>query len=320
MDEAFLRQARARLQRARRILVISHVRPDGDAAGSLLGMGLSLQEAGKEVQMVLEDGLPAQFGHLAGSEQVRPRPEGSFDLIAAVDCSDLSRAGGVLEGQPIPDLNLDHHATNTLFARLNLVDPSAVATAELLAEFLPWCGFPIHRPAADALLFGLVMDSLGFRTANVTPKTLRIAAGLMEAGGDLPALYYRGLVRRSFEAARYWGAGLSALQREGSIAWTALTLADRRAIGYPGRDDADLINVLTALEGIDVAIIFVEQPNGHVKVSWRSQPGFDVAEIALRFGGGGHKEAAGAEIHGALEDVRARVLEATRTLFNGNVS
>jgi phosphoesterase RecJ-like protein len=315
MDEALLQAAGGRLHAAQRILVLSHIRPDGDAVGSLLGLGLSLQSAGKDVQMVLADGLPAHFRHLAGSEQVRNQVEGTFDLVVVLDCSDLKRVGGVLNESVIPDLNVDHHPTNLNFAQVNLVEPQAVATAEMLAEYLPRLGLPVPEPVSSALLFGIITDTLGFRTANMTPKALRTAASLMEAGGDLVSLYYHGLLKRSFEAVKYWGAGISRMQREGRLVWTALTQADRQAVGYPGRDDADLINALAGLENVDVVMILVEQPKGRVKVSWRAQPGYDVAELALSFGGGGHKAAAGAEFQGTLEEVQARVLEATRTLL-----
>jgi phosphoesterase RecJ-like protein len=318
MDEALVEVAGERLQQAQSVLAVSHVRPDGDAIGSLLGLGLSLQAAGKEVQMALADGVPASFRHLAGSDKVRTKAEGDFDLIVTLDCSDLDRVGNALNGYTIPDLNVDHHPTNLNFARINLVETEAVATAEMLAIHLPGYGFPIPPPAASALLFGVITDTLGFRTSNMTPRALRVAADLMEAGGDLPALYHLGLLRRSYEAARYWGAGLSGLHREGRLVWTELTMADRQAAGYPGRDDADIINVLSSLDGIDIVVVFIEQPNGQVKVSWRSQPGFDVSQIALGFGGGGHKAAAGAEIEGSQEEVQAQVLEATRKLFTGD--
>jgi phosphoesterase RecJ-like protein len=102
------------------------------------------------------------------------------------------------------------------------------------------------------------------------------------------------------------------------MVWTSLTLSDRDAVGYGGRDDADLVNVLTSLKDTDVVLIFIEQSQDRVKVSWRAQPGFDVSKIALHFGGGGHKAAAGAEIAGTLDRVKAQVLQATKTLFDEN--
>jgi phosphoesterase RecJ-like protein len=315
-SEELLATTRAQLQAASRILIVSHLRPDGDAIGSLLGLGLALQAAGKDVQMVLSDGVPGNYRHLAGSEQIRNKPEGTFDLTVVTDSSDLNRVGPALNGVLKPDINIDHHPTNLYFARLNLVEAEAVATSEMLAKYLPRFAMPISQPVASALLTGLITDTLGFRTSNVSPDTLRVAADLMEAGADLPDLYNRALHARSFVALKYWGSGLVNLDRRERLAWTTLSLADRRAAGYPGRDDADLINLLSAIEDIDIVVLFVEQSSKRVKVSWRAQSGFDVSQIALAFGGGGHKAAAGAEIDGPLMEVQTKVLEATRNLFD----
>ncbi len=315
MDETLLKDAIQEIRLAQRILVITHIRPDGDAVGSLIGLGLSLESLNKEIQMVSPDGVPAIFRHLPGSDQVRKKGEGIFDMILVVDCSDLSRTGDALIGRPTPDVNLDHHPTNTNFARYNLVDKSAVATAEILGEYLPKFGFPVTNHVAEALLFGMITDTLGFRTTNMTPKALRISAALMEVGGDLPALYQKGLLERSFEAARYWGAGLSNLEREGKIIWATLTLEDRRLVGYQGRDDADLINLLSTINEADVVIMFIEQEDGFVKVSWRSQPAYDVSQVALSFNGGGHAAAAGANIKGDLRNIQADVITRTKTIL-----
>ncbi len=126
-------------------------------------------------------------------------------------------------------------------------------------------------------------------------------------------LYFNSLVRRTFPAAKYWGAGLSNLERADGIVWTTLTIADRKASGYTGNDDADLISVISSIDEADIAIIFVEQNKRKTKVSWRAlKPDTDVAQIASQFGGGGHKAAAGAELSGSLDQVREQVLETTR--------
>ena len=315
MDESLLHGAFDELLSAQRVLVISHIRPDGDAVGSLIGLGLSLQSLNKEVQMVSTDGIPVIFRHLAGSDQVRKQATDEFDKIVVVDCSDLKRTGDALIDKPIPDMNLDHHPTNTRFAKYNIVDETAVATAEMLAEYLPKFGIPISKQVANALLFGMITDTLGFRTFNMTSKALKISAQLMEAGGDLPRLYQRGLLNRTFEAARYWGAGLSKLERDGKIIWASLSLDDRRSVRYPGRDDADLINFLSGINETDVVIMFVEQGNGEVKVSWRSQPAYDVSQVAMHFDGGGHAAAAGASVKGDLKEIQDHVIAQTKTIL-----
>jgi bifunctional oligoribonuclease and PAP phosphatase NrnA len=302
------------LRNSQDILLLSHIRPDGDAIGSVLGLGLSLKEAGKNVQMVLPDGIPSSFRHLNGSEEILRKPSGDFQVVVVLDCADLGRMGKVIDGR-MPDLNVDHHITNQSFALLNLVEPESAATSAILANYIPKWGLPINLPVAEALLTGVISDSLGFRTSNVTPKTLEIAAMLMEHGANLPRLYNLALVQRSFEAAIFWGKGLARLQRRDRLVWAILTLEDRKASNYPGKDDADLINILSTIDDTDIAIIFVEHKDGHVKVSWRAQPGWNVAEIALQFGGGGHAAAAGADITGTLEEVQAKVLQATQTIL-----
>ena len=307
------KKIRNRVKLAQRVLVTSHIRPDGDATGSSLALGLALVDAGKQVQVVLSDGLPASFRHLPGSEKIKTRAEGQFDLIVCVDCSDLKRVGNALKGYHAPDIVIDHHSTTEAFGELNLVDPQAAATASILARFMPTWDLTITAPIAANLLTGLVTDTLGFRTSNTTPEVLRQAADLIELGADMTRLYYLSLVRRTFSATKYWGPGISNLERTDGIIWTTLTLADRKVSGYTGNDDADLISVISSIDEADIAIIFVEQNIHTTKVSWRSlKPNIDVAQIASQFGGGGHKAASGAELTGSLDNVRERVLETTR--------
>jgi phosphoesterase RecJ-like protein len=312
MNREDIQELSDRINRAERILVISHIRPDGDAVGSLIGLGLILEEMGKEVNLVLEDGVPIVFHHLTGFDKVFREATGVYDLVIVVDCSDIDRIGAILDDYGEADVNIDHHPTNTHFAKLNLVQEDAVATAEMIFEIAELLSMPITLPVAESLLTGIITDSLGFRTSNISPNALRTAAKLQEEGANLPFLYRKAMIEKSFEAIKYWGQGLSKIEKEEGLVWTSLSLEDRKLVGYSGRDDADLINVLSAIRDTDVSLVFVEQKGGSVKVSWRAQPGFDVARIALKFGGGGHKPAAGAEIKGDLDRVQEDVLEATR--------
>jgi phosphoesterase RecJ-like protein len=297
-------------------LITSHVRPDGDAIGSLIGLGLALQNAGKTVQMVLADGVPASFRFLEGSDQVRKEPDGDFDTFISVDCADFKRTGKPFESFHQPDINIDHHVTNECFGVLNLIEGKEVATAAILTKYLPAWGYEITQPIAAALLIAIITDTLGFRTSNMTPDALRQAADLMETGVNMPELYMRGLVRRSLAASRYWGAGLSGLETSDGIVWGTLTLEDRAASGYTGNDDADLINEISAIDGQKVGMIFVEQRDKHVKISWRAlQQGIDVSPVAKHFGGGGHAAAAGADIPGALGEIQPLVLKTTKEIL-----
>jgi phosphoesterase RecJ-like protein len=307
---------RERLEKSKNIVIASHVRPDGDAVGSLLGLSLALINAGKSVQMVLVDGVPGSYKHLEGSELVTKKPKGEHDTFITVDCADFKRVGKIFEDFGQVDINIDHHITNEKYGKLNLIESEEVATAAILALHLPEWGYGITKPIAAALLTGIITDTLGFRTANTNPSALRLCADLMETGVDMPDLYMRSLVKKSFVAAKYWGAGLSNMEHKDGIVWSALSLEDRKRTGYGGNDDADLINMVSAIDGHKVGMIFVAQNDNHVKISWRAlEPGVDVSQVAKHFNGGGHAAAAGADIPGTLEELQPLVLKTTRDIL-----
>jgi phosphoesterase RecJ-like protein len=313
MNAEDLSAAYACVAAATRALVITHINPDGDAVGSLLGFGLALRAAGKEVVFACADPIPDIFSFLPSFREITATPAGTFDLITAVDVSEASRMGAIGEriGRP-PDLVFDHHVTNGGFGAINLIDVTAASTAELVAELLDPLGLPLLQPVAECLLTGLVSDTLGFRTSNTTAKSLALAQKLIEAGAVLYTIYDHSLHKRSFTAVRLWADGLARIRLTDRIVWTTLTLEGRKASGYSGNGDADLINVLASVREADVAVIFVERLDGTVKVSWRSAPGIDVSALAVAYGGGGHAPAAGAEVPGTLAEVEAKVLAATK--------
>jgi phosphoesterase RecJ-like protein len=292
------RRIKDRFQASQRILITSHIRPDGDAIGSSLALALALLDAGKQVQVVLSDGIPASFEHLPGANLVETKTEGDFDLIVCVDCSEIKRIGTALPTNQAPVIVIDHHLTATEFGNINLIEPEAAATASLLTRYLSAWGLVITPPIAANLMTGLLTDTIGFRTSNTTPEVLRQAATLMEVGVDMSTIYFESLIRRTIQEAKYWGVGLSHLQCTDGILWTSLALEDRKTSGYTGNDDADLINILSSINEADIA--------------WRGlKADVDVSQIARQFNGGGHKAAAGAELSGSLEEVQQSVLTAS---------
>ncbi|HMK09466.1 MAG TPA: bifunctional oligoribonuclease/PAP phosphatase NrnA [Anaerolineales bacterium] len=305
-------RGRALLEGARLVAVVSHERPDGDAVGSMLGLVLALRRRGQQAVPVLAGGLPPRYDFLPGAVDTRADVPAEADLLVAVDCAELSRTGIPAEQlRRAVGVNVDHHPTNSRFGHVNLVEPSAVATAQILYSLSPALGLPVDREIATNYLAGIVSDTIGFRTPNVSPAVLRLAAELESLADSLPRIYDLLISRRSFAAARYWGAGLSRLERRGPLVWASLTLEDRLAAGYSGSDDADLINLLGTIDGADLSLIFIEQGGGQVKVSWRSRNGMDVSRLAQAFGGGGHEPAAGATVAGEMREVVERVVEAT---------
>ena len=311
MTDELQSQIRQAIQEVNTILLVTHKRPDGDAMGSLLGFGLSLQQAGKSVCMLVEDSVPSTYMHLPGVDQIQFTLPKRFDLAIFLDCADISRIGLSI-GSRKPDINIDHHGTNTKFAHYNLVDNNAVATTEILANYLPVWGLPITKEVSDCLLTGIITDTIGFSTSNMTVQAFEVAAMLFNQGSNMPELYRKALRQRSFPAARLWGFGLSNMQKQGRLVWSKITNEERAAAAYPDKDDAEFANFLSSIDESDVSVLFQENNNGVIKVSWRAQPDFDVAELARVFGGGGHVAAAGAEVFGELDQVIDRVLKTTK--------
>lgn len=303
------------LAAANSFTVVSHIRPDGDAIGSLLGLGSALKKTGKPVDFVLQDVPGNRYAYLPNFSEIRNVISENPGYLIVVDCGDEFRTGDVLKGL-VPDLVIDHHKTNSNFGRLNLIEPENEATALMLAQHLPNWGLDIDQEVATALLTGIISDTIGFRTSNVRPICLNVAAELVKAGANLPFIYQRVLLTRSLEELRYWGQGLSKLRLEDGLLWTSLTLHDRTESGYTENDDADLVNNMTSVAEMLIAVIFVEQSAFKTKVSWRSRNGFDVSVLAREFGGGGHAAAAGADIDGELQQIIEGVLARTREYMN----
>ena len=303
---------RNQISSANHFVITSHIRPDGDAIGSMLGFANALKAAGKQVECVLQDAVAERYWFLPGAKEVGHSLPDSYDYLIVVDSADSQRVGTVLEGGVKPALVVDHHKTHLDFGVIDYIEPDTEATALMLAEKLPEWGLEVTRDVAACLLAGILADTLGFRTNNTTPRALRTAADLMEKDVDLVQVYNQILLLRTLPEIRYWGQGLTKLIYSDSILTTTLTLDDRIIAGYPENDDADLINTLTTVPEAHVSLLFVEQENESVKVSWRSVKGIDVSEIARMFGGGGHESAAGADIPGSLEEIKDAVLTATK--------
>ncbi|MBN1179178.1 MAG: bifunctional oligoribonuclease/PAP phosphatase NrnA [Anaerolineae bacterium] len=289
---------------------MSHMAPDGDAIGSLLSLGHVMRALGKQVRMACQDPLPQRFDYLPGfHDVVRGAPAGPFDLLVSLDCSDTERMGTVftaLDDLP-PILNIDHHVTNLQFGAVNLVDVEAVSTTHVLYHLINHIGVRIDPGIAACLLTGLVTDTRGFRTFNVTPEVLLIAVELMRAGASLAMITQNGLDRRSPETLRLWGVGFARLKVGDGLVWSSIPLAAQQ---HPNGDDSTsgLTNTLIGVEGALMAALFVERKDGRVEVGLRAIPGFDVAQIALSLGGGGHTLASGCLVPGPFESAQARVV------------
>ena len=316
-----------RLERASRILVVTHVGPDGDAVGSLLALGWLLRARGKERLLMCQDPLPEGYRFLPGSDEIVQQPQGVFDLVVSLDCSDRYRMGEsvaiFVESLPdaVPLINIDHHVTNTRFGTLNWVDPTAVATAQMILELAEALGWNLAPPVATCLLNGLITDTRSFRTSNVDSRAIQAALRLMQAGASLADITRQALEQRSLASVRLWGQAIDGLRLEDGVLWTAVTGDMRRRLGLDGNDFSGLANFLSGIREADVVVVFTERGNGIIDVGMRAAPGLDVAKMALRLGGGGHPQAAGCTLAGELAQVQERVLaEVQRSLAGQRVA
>jgi phosphoesterase RecJ-like protein len=294
------------LDGANKVVAITHVSPDGDAISSLVAMGLALRQLDKQVTMVCDDGLPDRFRYLPLSNQVQTEPDGDYDLIIALDAGDSQRLGKAFADLPQPRpsiINIDHHITNSYYGDINLVVPDASATVEILFNLFPELGIEITSDLATSLLSGLVTDTLGFRTANVSSVTLRTASALVDAGADLFLVTAKALTLKPFSTLLMWQKGLNNVQLEDGVIWTSISYQERLETGYEDTSSFGLGNMLAEVNEAVMSAVFLELANGRVKVGFRSRPPFKVSQLARDLGGGGHHLASGCTLDGPLEEV-----------------
>ncbi len=310
----------------RRFLATCHIRPDGDAVGSLLAFRNGLIQLGKEVVAVTSDPVAAQYAFLPGMEAIvrelpDTAPAASYDAGVALDCDGLARTGSVgalLEATGFV-IDIDHHEGIHAFGDVRCIDPAAPCTADLVLELLvDVMGCELTEELATCLLAGHVYDTGRFAQSNATPAAFRNAARLVEAGAD-PERVARALFEtRSLERARLRGRAMerARLDAEYGIAWTTVLQSDLADIGAVGSDTDGIIDEVRAIAGSRLACLIVELKDGTSKVSLRTRNGGpNVAEFASRFGGGGHERAAGCEIPGDAVSVAERLLTAARELL-----
>jgi len=307
-----MRAARRHLKGARSVYIACHIMPDGDAIGSLLGLGLALRQLGKHCTMACDDPAPLKFDFLAGFEDIVAQPPDAEDVIVTVDCSDTERLGALFDAQRFARrvvINIDHHVTNVRFGDVNVVT-DLPSTAETVYALIRPMGVEITADIASALLTGLVTDTRCFRTGNVATKQLKTAIALINAGASLTEITELVFNREPIAKICLWGQALANVQTRGSIIWTEVDRQMIRKCGASPDEGGGLVSFLASAMGVDVALVFREQDDGRIEASMRAGPGMDVASVALQFGGGGHPRAAGCTVAGELPDVRERVLAA----------
>jgi len=305
------------LQRHDRFLVVTHENPDGDALGSLLALSLALRQLGKDAVMYLpgQTPLPQEYAFMPLDDLVREPPEDAAErVLLAVDCAKEDRIGDetVLSAAPLV-LDIDHHHDNTRFGDLNLIVADASSTGEVLRDVFAELGVELTPELAEPLYIALVTDTGRFQYANTTPKSLRLAAELVEAGADVHAVFQE--VYESVEFAKLKllarALGRAEVLEGGRIVVSHLLRTDFTEVGAAEPYSEGIIDYLRAVEGAELAALIREQlhgsPRAH-KGSLRSSiDELDVSVIARSFGGGGHRQAAGFSSDAPLEEIVERI-------------
>jgi phosphoesterase RecJ-like protein len=302
-----------------RFLLTTHIRPDADGLGSQLALADALGQLGKESRLVIASTWPPRYDFLDPEKRIerfgtpgdRWRDTDAVIVLDTGTWGQLGDFGPFLRELPVPRVVIDHHLSQDDLGALRLVDTTAEATGRLVFEAVRALGVPLTPAMANRLFAAVAMDTGWFRHANTAPATFWLAADLQAAGAKPTDLYEQLFEQSTLPRLKLMGLVLDRLQvlHGGRVAFTVLYRDDYAHTGALPQDTEDLVNFTRSLAGVEVGLFFMEQPRGGVKVSFRSRT-LDVASVAERFGGGGHRLAAGATLALPLDEAQARVLEA----------
>ena len=308
------------LNRHRTFLLMTHVRPDGDGMGAQLALADALRALGKRVRVVIASPLPERYRFLdpdrTAIEEFTPETAETFrgsECVIVLDTgtwNQLGDFGPFLQSLDVPKVVIDHHRTQDDLGGLAFVDATAESTGRLVYELVQALGVPFSAAAANHLFLALGHDTGWFRHPNATAPSFAMAARLVEAGANPSLLYEQLFEFATVGRLKLTGVALSRLTVKcgGRVAYTEVYAADYPACDAVPGDTEDLISYPRMIDGVEVALVFMEQPAGGTKVSFRAKSRVDVSKVAESFGGGGHRLAAGARDARDLPTTRAAVL------------
>jgi len=301
------------LRRGERFLVCSHSRPDGDAVGSMLAMGMLLEQMGKRADLVAADRVPSIYRTLPGAESIQfgMRVYGPYDAVILLECDGVERTR--LRGlEPFYLVNIDHHPTGRNFGHLNWIDRDAASVGELVYRLMQAAGARVTPEIATCLYVTVLTDTGGFCYGGTRASTFALAQELVEAGANPIRIAQEVYFSTATAKLLLLGAALSNLKREGRLAWLHVTHQDMARTCAAEEDCEGIVNYAVSIAGVEASAFLRELPDGRVRVSLRSKGQVDVAAIASGLGGGGHENAAGVTLDGPLARAQEEILGALR--------
>jgi len=313
----------AQIDQAERILILTHINPDGDAIGSMLGMWHALQSLGKHALPLASSPLPGYAKWLPGAEHIQVYQKGmafpEVNLVIMVDTATLARVGRIYDEHvhaltTTPIVVIDHHVTNEGMATVNLIQPEAASTCELLYALFRAIGLPISSALATCLLLGVTTDTQSFQTSSTSSESLRVAADLLDLGADQERIVREVYYALPQSSTALIGLALTEMKRDGPIAWARVTLSMMRATGAEDEAVDEVVRAMQRVAGVKALVVFKERQDGTTKISMRSVQSINVAALATRWGGGGHEQAAGATLMTSLEQAEHEVVPQLRAL------
>lgn len=307
------------IQDASYILIAGHISPDGDSIGACCALGLMLEQMGKEYA-VLMDEPDSKYDYLLEQVTVLPQaPEQQCDLFIALDCGDVDRLGPFKEAHDLATIswNVDHHISNTNYSKYNHVDTKASSASEIVYNIYEASQIAMTMEIAKAIYTGMVTDTARFKHSNTTPRTLVIASKLLEQPFDFSKLVQKLFDEQPFASLQLQGAAIRNIESyyDNALVISTLSLEEIKTYSETGDGAGGIVNTLKRVKDSKVALFLYEKEAGEIKVSMRSEDPYDVSQVAQKFGGGGHKKAAGATIKGTLEETKDQVVSVLKELF-----
>ena len=304
------------IQKAEKIVILTHESPDGDAVGSSLAMKLIVEKLEKTADVIIPE-YSRLFNFLPSAEAIMTDSEiKNYDLAISVDCATLKRmAKKEYFENAKTTIVIDHHGSNTMYGDLNYVNPASPACCEVIAGMLKYYEIDITKDIGTCLMTGIITDTGGFRHVGITPETFEFTADLIRLGVDVPDIYKRTLntkTRANFELSKRVMDRMEILE-DGKVTFTYMNKKDEEEVGAEPGDHEGLVEIGRDIEGVEVSIFIRQKENEEAyKISMRSGNKVNVSDICFLFGGGGHPRAAGALIQGNVEQVKEKLMKEVR--------
>ncbi len=294
-----------KLKKEKSVAIICHVRPDGDTLGSALALSHALNNLGIKAKVFCDDTVPSRFFFLKSAELVENVLDGEFSAMLAIDCADITRLGDFYEqfSKHKNTYLLDHHVSNTRYAKENLVIDNASNSENVLA-LIESLNAEITTEIANLLLMGIMTDTGNFKHKNVTASTMTSASKLIEKGADINNIHYYMFSKQSKERAKLFGLAMSKIRYflDGRFAVASILESQLVDSGAKKDETEGFIDFVMGIDGVEVGACILEMDKNKFKISFRSK-GTNVNEVASTFGGGGHVLASGCQIQGEYEEV-----------------